>query len=62
MTSQNKMAAAIWGTLIVSLYFRIGVLSKRLVCSAYNGRQCELCTNTILLYIYECLNGISFSN
>ena len=60
MTSQNKMAAAIWGTLIVSLYFRIGVLSKRLVCLAYKGRQRELCTNTVLLYIYECLNGISF--
>ena len=58
------MAAAIWGTLIVSLYFRIGVLSKRrgkrLVCLAYKGRQRELCTNTVLLYIYECLNGISF--
>ena len=60
MTSQNKMAAAIWGILIVSLYFRIGVLSKRLVCLAYKGRQRELCTNTVLLYIYECLNDISF--
>ena len=59
MTSQNKMAAAIWETLIVSLYFRIGVLSNRLACLAYKGRQRELCTNTVL-YIYECLNGISF--
>ena len=51
MMSQNKMAVAIWRTLIVLLYFGIEALA-RLVYPAYKGFKCELCTRIVLLYIY----------
>jgi len=47
------MAAAIWGTLIVSLYFAIGVLFSVSRYQALKGFIGELYTDVVLLHMCE---------